>query len=130
VVGRPCCHVVVVGEDEHAVAAALACERGERLDERAAVAPPPRRLVDRELVEEHLGALVGMGELDSGDEADGPLAVVGDEQVMTRLGQEPRRSGWVATELSKRCSAAATAASSPGPSARISMERTLTGRSS
>jgi hypothetical protein len=35
-------------------------------------------LVDRQLVEEHLGALVGVGHLDARDEPDGTVGAVGE----------------------------------------------------
>src|SRR4051812_39306326 len=57
-VGAPGRLVDGLGADPHAVTAALAGEGGERLDERAADATAARRLVHRELVEEHLRPLV------------------------------------------------------------------------
>ena len=80
--------VVVVGQHEHAVAVAVARVRSEPPDERAADALPLVRLVDGELVEEHLGALVRVRELDAGDEADGELVLVRDEQVVAVVREE------------------------------------------
>ncbi len=44
-----------------------------------------------ELVEEHLGPLVGMGRQHARHEADRPLAVVGDEQHVALVGEERGR---------------------------------------
>src|SRR4051794_12467824 len=80
--------VVRVGEHPHVVAPRLPGCRRQGLHQRAAHAAPARRLVDAELVEEHLGPLVGVGQLDAGDEPDGCAGVVGDEQVIDGLGEE------------------------------------------
>jgi hypothetical protein len=61
------------------------------LHQRAPDAPAAEGLVDRELVEEHLGPLVGMGDLHPAHEAHGPVRLVRDEQMMAFLGQEARR---------------------------------------
>ena len=45
-------------------------------------------LVDRELVEEHLGALVGVHDLDPADEAHRPPVLGGKEEVVAVLGEE------------------------------------------
>jgi hypothetical protein len=68
----------------------LAGERAERLDQRAGVPPPPVRLADRELVEEHLRALVRVRDLHARHEPGRLVAGVGDEQVRARLGEEAR----------------------------------------
>jgi hypothetical protein len=47
------------------------------------------RLGDAQLVQEHLGALVGMGQLHPGHEPSRRVADIGDEQVMTALAEEP-----------------------------------------
>ena len=82
--------VVAVGEHVHAVAAVFARDVGKRAHERAADTAIPGGLIDRELVEEHLCALVGMGFLDPAHETDGGVTVVG-EQEMVRGGREETR---------------------------------------
>ena len=83
--------VVLVGDDPHAITAGRPRQRGEVLGQVTADAPAPEGLVDGQLVEEHLGALVGVGHLHTADEPHGPVVLVGDEQVMARLGQEAGR---------------------------------------
>ena len=68
-VGRSRSEVPGFSPDPHPVAAALPGQGGEGVDEPPADAPAARRRIDRELVEEHLGALVGVGRLDAGHEA-------------------------------------------------------------
>ena len=96
-VGRQRGDVVVVRADPHAVAAGVDRDLGERADERLADALPSERLVDRELVQEHLGALVGMRGLDAAHETGDGLVDVGEQEVMAGLGEELRRPpaiGW------------------------------------
>jgi len=51
----------------------------------------------REFVQEHLGAFVWVRHLDARDEADRSfIRVVGDEQVVTGFGEEPRGCSRVA----------------------------------
>ncbi len=50
---------------------------------------PSERLGDAQLVQEHLGSLVGVGELHPGDKASRGVAVVGDEQMVVWLVEEP-----------------------------------------
>ena len=57
-------------------------------------APDPtaaEALVDRQFVEEHLGALVGVGDLHAADESDRLPVLVGDEEMVAGLGQEAGR---------------------------------------
>ena len=60
-------------------------------DQTPADALAPGTVVDGELVEEHLGPLVGVRDLDAGDEADGPIVLEGDEQMVAGLLEEPCR---------------------------------------
>ena len=62
--------------------------RSEPPDERAADALPPMGLVDRELVEEHLRALVRMRQLDAGDKADGDVRLVREEEMVAVVREE------------------------------------------
>jgi hypothetical protein len=47
--------------------------------------------MDRQLVQEHLRALVRVGRLHAGDEPDRVVVLEGDEQMMAFAGEEPRR---------------------------------------
>ena len=87
----------MIRADPHAVATGVDRDLGEGADERLADAPPPERLVDRELVQEHLGALVGMRRLDAAHESGHRVVDIGEQQVMAGLGEELRRPtslGW------------------------------------
>ena len=75
----------------HAVAARLACTCGQTLGQGAPDAPAAEGLVHRQLVEEHFGALVGVGDLHAADEPHGPLVLVCDEQMVAGFGQEAGR---------------------------------------
>ena len=90
-------------------------DRGQLLDQVPPDAAAAVGLVHGQLVEEHLGALVGVGDFDPADEADRPWAVVGHEEVVAVVGQERAVASGRAGP-SKRWEAAATRASSPGPS--------------
>jgi len=81
--------VVVVGEDPHAVAATLGRDVAQPGDERPSEAGVAIGPVDGQLVEEHLGALVGMRHLDAAHEPGGTAVDVGDEQVVPLVRQEP-----------------------------------------
>src|SRR5258708_21837406 len=80
--------VVVVGEHPHPVTPFLARDVTQRFDERGANAVMSMTMVYRELVQEHLGPLVGMGHLHAGDESDRYAMRVRDQQVMIRVGEE------------------------------------------
>jgi hypothetical protein len=89
-VGRERGDVVVLRSDPHAVATRVDRDVGEGGDESLSDAPPPELLVDRELVQEHLGALVRVGGLDPAHEAGHRFVDVREQQVMTGLGEELR----------------------------------------
>ena len=60
----------------------------QRDSERAADAVAAEVVVDAELVEQHLGALVGMSDLDTAHESHRLLVDVGDAQVVVALVEE------------------------------------------
>src|SRR5712664_1875244 len=80
--------IVVIGEDPHSVAALLASQVTKRLHQRGAYPLSPVSLVDGELVQEHLGALVRVRDLHARHKAGRDVARVGDQQVVIRIGQE------------------------------------------
>src|SRR5690606_18981183 len=80
--------VVRVGQDPHAVAVALLGKPDQCLDQRGADAAASEALIHAEFVQEHLGALVRMGQLHTRHETGGLSPDVGDAQVMSWLGQE------------------------------------------
>jgi hypothetical protein len=85
------CSVVRFRPHPHAVAAALASEIGQRADERPAYAAIPLARVDRQFIQEHLRALVRVGGLHAGNEADRLVLLHGDQQVVAPARQERRR---------------------------------------
>jgi hypothetical protein len=87
------------------VASALAGQLGQRVDEGAGDAPAAMSLVDAELVDEQLGALVRMGHLHTGDEPHILAIDGGHQQVMAVGGEEPLRPlepRWLVEEVGRR----------------------------
>src|SRR5213594_4069028 len=81
----------------NAVTPTLACACRQRLNKLPTDAPALGGFGDRELVEEDLCAFVRVGHLNTGDKADRTIVgVVGDKQVMVRVGKEARRRSSVA----------------------------------
>lgn len=93
---------MIVRERPHAVAIGLARGSGEALDERPSVASAPVRLVDGELLEEHLAALVRVHQENAAREAGWHVAFVGDEEVMVRPREEVRRRRRVSRLVEQR----------------------------
>ena len=83
--------VVLIRQDPHGRAAPFPAEPLQLLDEGASHAPPARVLHDADLVQEELGPLVGVEDLDRRDEPRRSIVDVPEQQVVPLIEQEPTR---------------------------------------
>ena len=80
--------VVFVGKHPHVVAPELYRQVTKGVGQSGTDASLSVTLIDGQLVQEHLGSLVRMSQLDSAHESDRPVVRVSDEQVVVWVGKE------------------------------------------
>src|SRR5438445_3015660 len=81
--------VVRVGQHPHVVAAQLHREGAKSVGQRGSDASLSIPFVNRQLVQKHLGSLVGMRQLDAAHEPNWPPIQVCDEEMVRGVGKEP-----------------------------------------